>query len=228
MGSLFFPTLETFFFHPQDSFFPTLWNLFFPPSQNLLFSPCTLSFSPCSMFLSPFTLFFSPFTLSFSPSTLSFQPSAGEAGNPWNLHRERCHLRFVSHRLFAPAKPLFSPQELLVTNPSEPSGNCAETVRNDGNRRKLTRTPPEREAAQDPSIHACIHPSTECQPTDQPTKQQRGQANKPTKQPASQATKPHNPVLSPKAVDIWLALQQASQPTNTQERVEGQKGKDIG
>ena len=34
-------------------------------------------------------------------------------------------------------------------------------------------------------------------------------SNQQTKQP-----KPHNPVFSPTAVDIWLALQQASQPTN--------------
>ena len=137
----FFPTLETFFFHPQKSFFPTLWNLFFSPFENLFFSPCTLPFSPCSMFLSPFTLFFSPFTLSFSPSTLSFQPSAGEAGNPWNLRRERCHLRLVSRRVCAAAKP------------EPPSGNCAETIRNDANRRKLTRTPPGREALQQSVFH---------------------------------------------------------------------------
>ena len=52
--------------------------------------------------------------------------------------------------------------------------------------------------------------------------------------------KPHNPVFFPKAVDIWFALQQASQPTNApskgrrvkkkgsrvkKERVEGEKKK---
>ena len=120
MGAPFFFTLQQCFFHPpfffppskpsfftlKNHFLPTLWNLFFSPFENLFFSPCTLPFSPCSMFLSPFTLFFSPFTLSFSPSTLSFQPSAGEAGNPWNLRRERCHLRLVSRRVCAAAKPV--------------------------------------------------------------------------------------------------------------------------
>ena len=101
----------------------------------------------------------------------------------------------------APAKPfVFTPIASCYTSPSEPSGNCVETVRNDGNCRKLTRTPPEREAAQDPSIRPSMHPSTECQPTNQPTKQQRGQANKPTKQPTSQATEPHNSVFPPSAV----------------------------
>ena len=139
--SLFFPPSKPSFFTLKNHFFPTLWNLFFSPFENLFFSPCTLPFSPCSMFLSPFTLFFSPFTLSFSPSTLSFQPSAGEAGNPWNLRRERCHLRLVSRRVCAAAKP------------EPPSGNCAETIRNDANRRKLTRTPPGREALQQSVFH---------------------------------------------------------------------------
>ena len=137
----FFPTLETFFFHPQKSFFPHPVEPFFFTLRKPVFSPCTLPFSPCSMFLSPFTLFFSPFTLSFSPSTLSFQPPAGEAGNPWNLRRERCHLRLVSRRVCAAAKP------------EPPSGDCAETIRNDANRRKLTRTPPGREALQQSVFH---------------------------------------------------------------------------
>ena len=60
-------------------------------------------------------------------------------------------------------------------------------------------------------------------------------SNQQTKQP-----KPHNPLFSSKAVNIWFALQQASQPTNTpsrgrrvkkkgsrvkKERVEGEKKK---
>ena len=149
--SLFFPPSKPSFFTLQNHFFPTLWNLFFSPFENLFFSPCTLPFSPCSMFLSPFTLFFSPFTLSFSPSTLSFQPSAGEAGNPWNLRRERCHLRLVSRRVCAAAKPVVVTSKTSWDEP--PSGNCAETIRNDANRRKLTRTPPGREALQQSVFH---------------------------------------------------------------------------
>ena len=206
----FFSSSRFLFSHSLELFFLLL------PSQNLLFLPCSLSFSPCSRFLSPFALFFSPFTLSFSPSALSFQPSAGEAGIPWNLHKERRHLRFVSHRLSLHLpNPLFSPQKFLVTSPSEPSGNCVKTVRNGGNRRKsihpsmhpsvtecqATNQPSNNaatgEALRPPHLHSIrpsTHPPAECQSTDQPTKQQRGQANKPTKQPTNQATKTTHPV----------------------------------
>ena len=128
----FFSTLETFFFHPQKSFFTH-------PVEPV-FSPCTLPFSPCSMFLSPFTLFFSPFTLSFSPSTLSFQPSAGEAGNPWNLRRERCHLRLVSRRVCAAAKPVVVTSK---TSWDEPFGTLRKLRRDYPERREPAETDPD-------------------------------------------------------------------------------------
>ena len=63
--------------------------------------------------------------------------------------------------------------------------NCAEIVRNDGNRRKLTRTPRIHPSVR-PSIHASIHQRSANQPTNQPG----NNAAKPTNQATN---KPNNP-----------------------------------
>ena len=91
----FFPTLETFFSPSKLCVSPPFGTFLFHPSKPGIFTlhPVIFTLQHVSFTLH---LVYSPFTLSFSPSTLSFQSSAGEAGN-WNLHRERCHLRFVSH-----------------------------------------------------------------------------------------------------------------------------------
>ena len=183
--SLFFPPSKPSFFTLKNHFLPTLWNLFFSPFENLFFSPCTLPFSPCSMFLSPFTLFFSPFTLSFSPSTLSFQPSAGEAGNPWNLRRERCHLRLVSRRVCAAAKPVVVTSK---TSWDQPFRTLRKLRRDYPERREPAETAPGREAAQHPSMH----PSTNGVPTNRPTNEETTRPSKETKQatnePSNQTT----------------------------------------
>ena len=72
----FFPTLETFFFHPQDSFFfsPPFGTFFFHPPKTFYFHPAPCHFHPVACFFHPSPCFFHPSPFLFHPRPFLFNP----------------------------------------------------------------------------------------------------------------------------------------------------------
>ena len=83
--SLFFSTLETFFFFSPSKiiFYPPCGTFFFHPSKTcFFFSPCTLPFSPVACFFHPSPCFFHPLPFLFHPRPFLVNPPSAKQVTP--------------------------------------------------------------------------------------------------------------------------------------------------